>query len=411
MSQNVSQPSIVFGMNTAFAVRQFLPEVLETARRRGFRPVVLAPEPASPPDGSRQETPAVAFRSVPIRREISPVWDLWCLWRIWSILIAIRPAVTNMSTPKMALLGGLAAWLARVPSRIYTLRGLRYQTTRSWKRLLLIACERVACACAHQVICVSRSVKDTAIRDRICDRAKLALLGDAVSEGIAVGPRSVTPASELAALRRRCGIPDGAPVIGYVGRLTKDKGIADLAASFKILRSQGLPLHLLLIGDFEPEDPVDEATAAWIRSSPDVHWLGYVPQPRRYFELMDVFVFPTHREGLGRVVLEAAAAGKPVVSTRTTGIVDVVQDGVTGILVPPQNPSALALATSALIRDRNLAQQMGSRARFLVEQHFDNTVYLERLGAMLEAMNPLRPELPPPQECGSPALSESYRKC
>ncbi len=411
MGRNGIERRMVFGMNTAFAVHQFLPEVLQTARRCGFSPVILSPAPLSAQDGYDRLDYPVAFQPVPIRREISPLWDLWCLSRIWFILISIRPTVTNMSTPKMALLGGLAAWLARVPSRFYTLRGLRYETTRGWKRRILIACERVSCACAHQVICVSRSVKETAIRDRICSREKLSVLGDTVSEGISVRPRQPTPSRESKKLRHSCGIPDRVPVIGYVGRLTRDKGINDLVAAAKRIRSEGVDVHVLIIGDFERGDPVDKETASWIRSSPHVHWLGYVPQPQPYFDIMDVFVFPTHREGLGRVLLEAAVAGKPVVSTRTTGVIDVVQDGITGMLVPPHDPAALAHATSMLISDPELAQRMGARARYLVEQHFDNTVYLERLRKMLEALTPLPTDACKERESCEPALSRAHRKC
>ena len=285
----------------------------------------------------------------------------------------------------MALLGGLAAWLAGVPQRIYMLRGLRYETTRSWKRVLLMACERLACACAHRVICVSKSVRDEVLRDRICRPEKVAILGDRVSEGIAVSREGVA-SSSLPELRKCMGIPEGAAVIGFVGRLTKDKGIHELVEACQILQREGRSVHLLLLGDFEPGDPVDRAAALWIRSSPFAHWLGYVPQPRPYYEMMDVFVFPTHREGLGRVLLEAAAAGKPVISTRTTGVIDVVQDGVTGILVPPGNAKALARATATLLSDRELAERMGESARLLVEEHFDNTIYLQRLGALLESL-------------------------
>ncbi len=407
--KSLRKPVIVFGMNTGFAVRQFLPEVVEVARRSGLLPVVLAP--GGPPCGNTGRAfSRIDFRSVPIRREISPLSDLWCLCRIWAILISLKPAITNMSTPKMALLGGLAAWLARVPRRIYTLRGLRYQTTRSWKRLLLIVCERISCACAHQVICISLSVKQAAVHDRICRREKLALLGETVSEGISVGPPTESPLRQALDLRRQCGIPDGARVIGFVGRLTRDKGIADLAAAFKLLQKQGLPVHLLLVGDFEPGDPVDEGTVSWIRSSPAVHWLGYVPQPRPYYELMDVFVFPTHREGLGRVLLEAAAAGKPAVSTFTTGVVDVVRDGITGILVPPGNPEALAEATTKLLCDGDLARRMGDSARALVVRSFDNSVYLERLGRMLASLT--SPRLDAMSECQArghvPALTRRH---
>jgi glycosyltransferase involved in cell wall biosynthesis len=365
--------TIVFGMNTMFAVRQFLPECLAMARRSGFRVVVIAPEGQAPDLDS-----GVEFRIVPMRRDISPLADLRALFRIWWILHSLRPAITNMSTPKMALLGGIAAWMARVPYRIYTLRGLRYETTRSWKRHLLVICERMACGAAHRVICISRSVQEAAERDGIVSPPKATLLGERVSEGISLESRPARPYVPVV-------LPPGVPVIGFVGRLTRDKGIHELVAAFRILHASGVRAHLLLVGALEPEDPVDAATVQFIRSNPDVQWVGPVPDAAPYYPLMDVFVFPTYREGLGRVLLEAAAAGKPVVSTRTTGVVDVVVDGVTGILVPPRDAESLARATRKLLEDPQLASAMGARARRLIAEQFDNTIYLNRLNALLLA--------------------------
>jgi glycosyltransferase involved in cell wall biosynthesis len=223
------------------------------------------------------------------------------------------------------------------------------------------------------------------LRDGICRAEKLALLGDAVSEGIAIPPPDSPSAAEVREMRNCLGIPEGSKVIGFAGRLTRDKGVDDLVACCRLLRSRGYPVCLLLLGDFEEGDPVSESTAAFLRSSAHVRWLGYVADARPYYSLMDVFVFPTRREGLGRVLLEAAAAGKPVVSTRNTGVIDVVQDGKTGILVSPADVDALARATANLLEDRELAARMGACARFLVERHFDNSVYLERLKTLLQS--------------------------
>jgi glycosyltransferase involved in cell wall biosynthesis len=374
----MDQPVIVFGMNSMFAVRQFLPEILETMHARGFRTVVIAPagDGAVPP-----RIEGVEYRIVSMQREIAPWRDLLALFRILRILRELRPAICNMSTPKMALLGGIAGWMAGVPHRIYTLRGLRYETTRRGKRALLMACEAIACACAHQVICISRSVRDAVIRDRIVPPRKTALLGERVSEGISLR-RTSAPANQ--ALRHELGIPETAAVMGFVGRFTKDKGIQELVESFQILRGESMDVRLLLLGDFEAGDPVNAETGRQIRTDPAIHWAGYVQDPGPYYELMDTFVFPTHREGLGRVLLEAAAAGKPVVSTLTTGVVDVVLDGVTGLLVPPRDAHALASAARRLLSDRDLAQAMGARARALVHREFDNSIYLDRLAGMLQ---------------------------
>ncbi len=354
-----------------FAVRQFLPEILRMVRERGYRAVVIAPE-------AQADIPGVEFRAVPMEREIAVLSDLRSLVRIWKVLRELRPAIVNMSTPKMALVGGLAAWMAGTPHRIYTLRGLRYETARGLKRAVLVVCERIAAACAHQVICISRSVKEAVIRDRVVPARKATLLGERVSEGIS--PRASGEA-------RRLELPAGAPVIGFVGRLTRDKGIGELVEAFRMVRARGIDLQLLLLGEFEKGDPVDRATVDFIENDPNVHWMGYVPNPSAYYPRMDVFVFPTYREGLGRVLLEAGAAGKPVVSTRTTGVVDVVIDGVTGLLVPTRDAAALAGAVEKLLADCELAARMGRQARRAVEEHFDNSIYLQRLGTMLEALH------------------------
>jgi glycosyltransferase involved in cell wall biosynthesis len=380
----MTKPSIVFGMNSIFAVRHLLPEILSLVREMGMDTTVVAP--GGPGEDPALMCPGVRFRSVSMKREISPVRDIWTLWQLSRMLRSIRPAITNMSTPKMGFLGGIAAFAAGVPHRIYTLRGLRYETTRSWKRALLMACERIACLSAHQVICISRSVKDTVLRDGITDASKVVLLGERASEGIRLLDRPVPDANSELALRRLLDIPEGSQVLGFVGRLTRDKGIQQLVECCQILRGEGRDVHLLLLGAFELGDPVDPATAAWIRSCPQVHWRGYVANPEPYYPLMDLFVFPTHREGLGKVLLEAAAAGKPVVSTRTTGVVDVVLDGVTGILVPPGDSEALAQAARRILDDNGMAARMGEAACRLVREHFDNTVYLSRLGNMLQSL-------------------------
>jgi len=374
----MSRPIMVFGMNTMFAVRQFLPQTIQTMQNRGFHVVVVAP-----PGEADPKIEGVEYRFVAVDREIAPYRDFRALIQIWRILRKLRPSICNMSTPKMALLGGLAGWLAGVPHRIYTLRGLRYETTRGRMRSLLMASEKLACGCAHQVICISRSVREAVIRDGLAPPAKTTVLGDRVSEGLSLEPESV-PAATVT--RKDCGIPETSSVMGFVGRLTKDKGIRELVDAFCLLRAQGKDVRLLLLGDFESGDPVDHATEQRIRSDPGIRWLGYVPDPLPYYSLMDVFVFPTYREGLGRVLLEAAAAGKPVVSTHTTGVVDVVFDGVTGLLVPTQDAAAVARAVGTILRDRQLARAMGERARELVRQEFDNSVYLGRLAGMIEAL-------------------------
>jgi glycosyltransferase involved in cell wall biosynthesis len=175
-------------------------------------------------------------------------------------------------------------------------------------------------------------------------------------------------------------------VLGFVGRLTRDKGVCELVRCVQILQREGRAVHLLLLGDFESGDSVDRGTMEWICTNPAAHWLGFVPNPKPYYRLMSAFVFPTYREGLGKVLLEAAAAGIPVVSTTATGVVDVVQDGLTGILVPPGDAPALARAVTRLLDEPETAARMARAAQGMIREHFDNSFYLARLGEMIESM-------------------------
>src|SRR5882672_11844596 len=152
------RPRAVYVTNSSISLG-FLHGPLQYFHGWGFDMTVLSPERRNGEwEVARPE--GVRIIEVPMEREIAPLRDLASLWRLWQIMRALCPAVTNVGTPKAGLLGGLAAWLNRVPCRFYTLHGLRFETTKGLKRRLLIYAERLACRFAHRVICVSQSVRE-----------------------------------------------------------------------------------------------------------------------------------------------------------------------------------------------------------------------------------------------------------
>jgi lipopolysaccharide/colanic/teichoic acid biosynthesis glycosyltransferase len=174
----------------------------------------------------------------------------------------------------------------------------------------------------------------------------------------------------LAQLRNTVGLPASGFTIGFVGRFTRDKGIADLIAAFHAVRATH-DTSLLLVGDFEGGDPVSPELRQQIENDPQIIQTGFVEDPTPYYFLMDVLVLPTLREGFPTVALEAQAAGKPVVTTTATGAVDSIIDGVTGIHVPPQDPQRLQAAIETLMRDPDLARRMGAAGRERVLAEYD----------------------------------------
>jgi glycosyltransferase involved in cell wall biosynthesis len=172
-------------------------------------------------------------------------------------------------------------------------------------------------------------------------------------------------------VRTRLGIAADAPVIGFVGRLTRDKGIPDLIDAFERLLQRLPSVRLLLVGWFDhSEDALTPEQCARIDAHPAIVRTGFVDDTAAYYRAMDMLVLPTWREGFPNVALEAAASGIPVIATLTTGARDAVLPGLTGLLVPPGDPQALLESMQQLLSDLTRRQAMGSAARRWVVERF-----------------------------------------
>ncbi len=379
MSVNSGRSRLVNVVNSSIAVG-FLQGQLQYFQDRGFDVTVLCPERRKG-EWEVAQPQGVPIIDVPMDREIAPPRDLLSLWRLWRIMRTLRPTVTNVGTPKAGLLGGFAAWLNRVPCRFYTLHGLRFETSRGIRRRLLIYAERLACRFAHRVVCVSQSVREKAIAFGLTNLDRTVVFGSGSCNGVDASRFTATPERirRAAALRYQFGIPAQAPVLLFVGRLTSDKGIPELVRAFLKLGNQFPDLHLLLAGCFEDEDPLPVDTRKSLETHPRVVFAGPVQDIATYYAIADVVVLPSHREGLPTVILEAQAAGKPVVGASVTGIVDVVVDGETGLLFPVGDVPALAETLARLITDKTLASKLGRAGQDQVKRNFQQEQVWEAL--------------------------------
>src|SRR5262249_16693790 len=162
--------------------------------------------------------------------------------------------------------------------------------------------------------------------------------------------------------------PEGAITFGFAGRLLVDKGIRALVAAHKLLRSKGYDFNLLIAGNPDPANPTSIALSEieqWNRS-PGITWLGHVGDIVSFWRSCHVAVLPSHREGLPVSLLEAAACGKPLIATDAPGCREIVRDDQTGLLVPIEDPAALAEAIGKLAQSKELRARYGAGARQLV---------------------------------------------
>jgi glycosyltransferase involved in cell wall biosynthesis len=364
----------------------------------GFCPAALcSPGPEVEETRARESIPVF---TIAMEREVSLIKDLVSLARLSALFRRVHPLICNVGTPKAGLLVGLTAWINRIPCRVYTLRGLRLETARWPKRTALWLAERIACACAHCVICVSPSLRERALELGLVKAKKTIVLGSGSSNGVDVS--LFAPSQErltaAAGIRRQLGIESTAQVIGYVGRLTRDKGLPELMAAFRLVRERFRDAVLMIIGSYEQGDPLSPDTRAAIERGSGVLRLDFPPDIGLYYLVMDLLVLPTHREGFPNTVLEAQAAQRPVVTTYTTGAVDSICPDVTGSLVPIRDTKALANALAELLSDRDLAQRMGRAGRERVCREFRQEIVWESLVRLYSELLQER-GLPVPSPC------------
>ncbi len=320
---------------------------------------------ASPSETVARQCADEGARFVPVEMERAPSpWrDARALAQLVATLRRLRPDLVNAGTPKAGLLGMLAAAAARVPVRIHTLHGLRYETSEGRLRRALFAAQRLSCAAATHVVCVGPSLRDRAVETGLIAPGRGIVIGDGSVNGVDVAALRCDP-QVGAALRARLGVATHVPVVGYLGRLARDKGIGDLARAWPRVDVPGA--RLLVAGELDPTDPPDARDLDALRTS----LIGHVDDTAAFLAAIDLLVLPTWREGFPTVPLEAAAAGRPVVATRATGCADAVVDGVTGTLVAVRDPDGLAAAIARYLADPALRTRHGEAGRARVVERF-----------------------------------------
>lgn len=310
--------------------------------------------------------------TIEIARPIKPWQDIMALYRLTRLFRQQRFSIMHSTTPKAGLLSALAAKLAGIPIRLHTFTGQVWVTKRGLMKWLLQKMDQTIIHLNTHCYADSPSQRKLLIDSGITDPDKVSTYGKGSLAGVDLKRFSRKRFSQETRekLRNRVGIKNGAFVLTFIGRLTRDKGIYELLSAFRKLRKRNLDLELLLLGPLD--DETGSSCLRTIESLPEAHWFGYVQQPEEYLAITDLLCLPSYREGFGTVVIEAAAMGVPTVGTEISGLVDAVEHGLTGLLVPPRDVNALAEAIEAIMRDKELLKRMSSVATLRCEQEFDS---------------------------------------
>ena len=324
----------------------------------------------------------VSHLVVDIPRAISPARDFFGLLKLLYLFKCRRFDIVHSTTPKAGFLTAIASFLCKVPIRLHTFTGQPWVEMHGIKRWLALGSDRIIGILNTHCYADSASQRNFLIEMRLIKPDKISVIGAGSLAGVDItrfNPSRII-CGERDSLRQKLGIPKGGLIILFIGRITVDKGIAELLEAFKAIEATIKNVHLLLVGPLDSESGASESVGlSGQQETPGLHVIGHTDIPELYLSIADVLCLPSYREGFGTVIIEAAAMGIPSVGSKIYGITDAIEDGVTGLLVAPKNVEALADALLKLLDSKRLRKKMGDAARYRVLEKFDSKIINEKI--------------------------------
>jgi len=309
-----------------------------------------------------------------MERSISPFRDAAATLRLIRIVRDLRPDIVHTHTPKAGILGMLAGAFAGCRVRLHTYHGLRSETLRGPKRMLVETIERWTGNLSTRCFAVSSSLRDLLLVRRICGERKLHVLGYGGCAGIDLRVFDPVRRRDAGRAYRRClGIPESAIVVAYVGRIAREKGLGVLVEAWKAVEARMPHARLIACGPLDGTDPLPAETMNVLESTASIVFRPFLhTDVTEILAAADIVVLPSFREGLGVAALEASAMQLPVIASNVTGLKDAVVHGVTGLLVAPNNYTELANAIQILTTSSELRSRMGKAGRKFIAQRFSH---------------------------------------
>lgn len=317
----------------------------------------------------------VTFHRIEVARRVDIKADVKTITALCKLIRQEKFDAVFGHTPKGSLVAMAAAKLSGVKTRVYFRHGLIYTTAKGLKRFIFKAVEQFTSTLATDIINVSPSLSKLAVKDRLNSDKKQSVLGSGTCGGIDTinifNPALLSADDQIILKKNVVGNCDF--VVGFCGRLCRDKGIIELIEGFKLFQSNHTELNtkLLLVGPYDERDILPDNIRSEITGNPTIIATGRKDKAQlpALYALMDVFVFPSYREGFGMCVLEASAMNVPVLVSRSHGCIDSIRENISGRYIEISAES-IAGELEAMLNPA-LRQQLGSGGRDLAVNSYD----------------------------------------
>jgi len=349
-------------------IRAFLLDQLNYFAQNGYIIHIICSQGPELKNLSKQ-FPDLIVHPIRINRPISPIIDLFSLLRIIIELFSIKPTIVHTHTPKASLLGILAAYICHVPIRIFHVHGFVKSSSKGMMFHLLKFFDWITIKLSTYVIAVSKSSRDYINVQYLTTGKKAITIANGSINGVDARHR-FNPArfsEEFKALfKQELGIPTSNVIVGFIGRIVRDKGISVLYDAWQLVKSKVNNVTLIIIGPMD----LKNGLRTKLQSNNSIIICDHDWEIERYYSIMDIFVLPSYREGFPVTLLEASAMELPIITTDIPGCNEAVKNNLNGILIKPCDHQHLADSIEQLIIDKKLAWSMGIAGRKRVESDF-----------------------------------------
>lgn len=321
----------------------------------------------------------IKFNPIDIPRGISFGGSISAIKSLTQFFKSEKFDLIQYSTPNAAFYSSIAAKKAGCKLRNYHLMGFKYLGVYGFGRYILKTLEKISCRLSTSIECVSNSNLELGVKEGIFPREKATVVFNGSTGGVDLDKFNFECKSLWRTdIREEYNIQNDDLVFGFVGRITRDKGINELLEAYKKLKENLNNTKLFLVGDFEAEEQLDQDLLNWSRNDNDIVYISSKTDIERYFSALDVLVLPSYREGFGNVIIEAEAMGVPVIVSNIPGPIDAMVNGKTGLTVEVKSVNSL-FDSMMKMTDDNLRKNMSANAQKYAVENFDSEKLCEKI--------------------------------
>lgn len=349
----------------------FLVNQLDYLSRFGFDITVVCDEGLEHPFVGR----SLRYVPVAMKRDFNFLAAGRALLSLYRLFKNERFDIIQYATPKAALFSSVAGFLAGIPVRLYCQWGIVYTGSSGVKRTVLKILEKLSCRLSTHVAPDSFGNLEFAVTEGLYPRSKGSVVHYGSANGVDLQRFDLEQKENWRQkVRREWNISEESPVFGFIGRITRDKGVNELMKAFESLSAAYPQAVLLVAGGWDDSQGLEEGVKDCLLKHPRVRYVGRQEQPEQYIAAMDIMVLPSYREGFGVVAIESQAMGVPVITTDIPGPREAVIDGVTGLLVPPKDIPALEKAMEQMLTIVDV-KEMGRSGTASVREKYEQKAF------------------------------------